>query len=260
MNDMLSGRVAIVTGAGQGIGAGIAASLASFGTTLVIADVDGAKAEQQAAQLRESGAETLAVRHDVTDGESGFALADKTLEKFGKIDILVNNAGTSGRTPLVEMEPEAWDTIININLTGTQRTTRAIAPVMKDAGSGSIVTISSVLGRTAKPNMTHYVSSKFGVIGFAQALALELAPFGVRSNVVCPGIVRTRQWEWELAEIAEANNFSVDDAWQSVLDLIPLGFPQSAEDIGNAVAFLSSPLASSITGQALNVDGGYDMH
>ncbi len=195
----------------------------------------------------------------MTSSESGAALAERVTGELGRIDLLVNNAGISGRVPLDEMADRTWDAMINVNLTGVARTSRAVVPVMKQQGAGNIVSVSSVAGRAGKANMTHYCASKFGVIGFTQSLALELALTGVRANTVCPGIVRTAMWDVELAEISEARGISVDQAWADTLAGIPLNRPQTPADIGNAVAFLASPLAGNITGQALNVDGGFEM-
>jgi meso-butanediol dehydrogenase/(S,S)-butanediol dehydrogenase/diacetyl reductase len=155
------------------------------------------------------------------------------------------------------MSDRIWDSMVAVNLTGVHRTTRAVVRVMEEQGSGSIISISSVAGRQGKAHMTHYSATKFAVIGFTQALALELGPTGIRVNAVCPGMVRTAMWEAELAEISEAKGISTEEAWQGVLDQIPLGRPQTPEDIGTAAAFLASPLAHNITGQALNVCGGF---
>jgi NAD(P)-dependent dehydrogenase (short-subunit alcohol dehydrogenase family) len=149
--------------------------------------------------------------------------------------------------------------MVNVNLTGVHRTTRAVAQVMKAQGSGNIINVSSVAGRAGKANMTHYCATKFGVIGFSQSLALELAGHGIRVNAVCPGIVRTALWEVELEEISQARNIPIEEAWDDVLAGIPLNRPQTPEDIGNAAAFLASPLAANITGQALNVCGGFEL-
>lgn len=257
---ILPGAVAVVTGSGQGIGAGIAATLARCGASVVIADLDGTKAAECAAELRSQGLRSIGVQHDVTNGASGFALVEAVKAEFGRIDILVNNAGISGRVPLIEMGESAWDAMISVNLTGVQRTTRAVVPVMCEQGSGSIVNISSVVGRSGKANMTHYSASKFGVVGFTQALALELAEHNVRVNAICPGIVRTAMWEVELAEISAARGISIDDAWDAALEQVPLNRPQSPEDIGYTAAFLSSSLGGNITGQSLNVDGGFEIH
>ena len=255
----LAGHVAVVTGSGEGIGAGIARTLGGFGATIVITDIDEQKAVKQAATLEGDGITSLGVHHDVTDGESGRALAEKVIGAFGHVDVLVNNAGISGRAPIDEMTDRQWDAMVNVNLTGVQRTTRAIAPHLKNQRHGSIISISSVAGRSGKANMSHYCATKFGVIGFSQSLALELAPYNVRVNSVCPGVVRTHVWEVELAEISEAKGITVEKAWAETLAGVPLNRPQTPEDIGNAVAFLASPLAGNITGQALNVDGGFEL-
>jgi meso-butanediol dehydrogenase/(S,S)-butanediol dehydrogenase/diacetyl reductase len=259
LEGLLAGQVAAVTGSGEGIGAGVATRLAEFGASVVIMDIDASKAEYRAAVLREAGHDAIGIQHDVTDGASGVSAADAVLAAYGRVDVLVNNAGISGRTPLVEMSDATWDAMIAVNLTGVQRTSRAFVPHMIERRSGSVISISSVAGRSGKANMTHYCATKFGVIGFSQSLALELAPFDVRVNAVCPGIVRTQMWEVELAEISEAQGISTEAAWDLVLTGVPLGRPQSPEDIGAAVGFLASPLAANITGQALNVDGGFEM-
>lgn len=257
---LLEDRVAIVTGSAQGIGAGIAATLGRFGAQVVIADLDADRASARAETLVADGIRAIGVAHDVTSADSSDALAEHVRSALGRIDVLVNNAGLSGRTPLAEMSDAMWDSMIAVNLTGVQRTSRAVARVMKEQGSGSIVSVSSVAGRQGKANMTHYSATKFGVIGFTQALALELGRTGIRVNAVCPGMVRTAMWEVELAEISEARGITTEEAWQGVLDDIPLGRPQTAEDIGRAVAFLSSSLAHNITGQALNVCGGFALN
>jgi len=256
---LLSGQVAVVTGAGQGIGAGIARSLASFGASVVVASLTEARAQVTADAITLESGRAVGIQHDVTDSASCEALAVAAFDVFGPVDLLVNNAGTSGRAPLDEMDESTWDLMINLNLTGVQRTTRAFVAGMKARRKGSIVSISSVAGRSGKANMSHYCATKFGVIGFSQALALELAPFNVRVNCVCPGIVRTRLWEIELEEMAKARSVTIEEAWDIALEVIPLRRPQSAEDIGAAVAFLASPLAGNITGQSLNVDGGYEL-
>lgn len=256
---LLAGQVVVVTGAGQGIGAGIARSLGLFGASVVVASLTESRALETAAALTARGISAIGVRHDVTNSASCDALAAAAVDAFGAVDLLVNNAGTSGRSPLDEMDESTWESMIDVNLTGVQRTTRPFVAQMKERRHGSIVSISSVAGRAGKANMSHYCATKFGVIGFSQALALELAPFNVRVNCVCPGIVRTRLWEIELEEISLARNVTIEEAWNIALESIPMRRPQTPEDIGAAVAFLASPLAKNITGQSLNVDGGYEM-
>lgn len=257
---LLKDQVAIVTGSAQGIGEGIATALGRFGARVVIADLNEAKAQETASRLVDDGIRAVGFGHDVTSTDSSEALAAQVKAEFGRIDVLVNNAGLSGRTPIVDMSDRTWDSMIAVNLTGVQRTTRAVTRVMKEQGSGSIISVSSVAGRQGKANMTHYSATKFAVIGFTQALALELGSTGIRVNAVCPGMVRTAMWEVELAEISEAQGISTEEAWQGVLDQIPLGRPQTPQDIGTAAAFLASPLAHNITGQALNVCGGFALN
>lgn len=258
-NGLFAGKVAVVTGASDGIGVGIARTLGRHGASVVLTGTTEAKVAKSAERLAEEGIEALGVQQDVTDSASCRALAEATFSHFGAVDLLVNNAGISGRVPLDQMTDDEWDAMIDVNLTGVERTTRAFLSHMKQRRSGAIINISSIAGRGGKAAMTHYCATKFGVIGFSQALARELAPFTVRVNVVCPGIVRTRLWEIELREIAEARGITVEEAWDLTMESIPLGRPQTPDDIGEAVAFLGSDLALNITGQALNVDGGHTM-
>jgi NAD(P)-dependent dehydrogenase (short-subunit alcohol dehydrogenase family) len=255
----LDGQVAVITGASKGIGAGIAETLAAAGATVVVTGRSADEAREEAGRLAASGHRALGLELDVLNTDSCQEMAHQVLTSFGRLDLLVNNAGISNRMPLVEMADPHWDEMIAVNLTGVERVTRAVVPHMIERRTGSIVSISSIAGRVGKENMTHYCATKFGVIGFTRALAYELAPFNIRVNCVCPGIIRTRLWEIELEEIAQARGITVAEAWDATVREIPLGRPQTAVDIGAAVAFLGSGLASNITGQSLNVDGGFVM-
>ena len=253
---LLDGNIAIVTGSSHGIGSGIAETLAAAGAAVVVTGRNGNEARSQAQRLNAAGHSALGIELDVSNGASCEALVRSVLSEYGGIDLLVNNAGISGRMPLADMEDDVWDRMIEVNLTGVERMTRAVLPHMMRRRTGSIVSISSIAGRTGKANMSHYCATKFGIIGFTQALALELAEHRIRVNCVCPGIIRTRLWEIELQEIADARGITVEQAWQATVEGIPLEQPQTSFDIGAAVAFLGSSLASNITGQSLNVDGG----
>jgi NAD(P)-dependent dehydrogenase (short-subunit alcohol dehydrogenase family) len=251
----LEERVALVTGAGSGIGRGIASVLARQGATLVLTDLDEARASAVAGEL---GA--TALRHDVTSWASCRAVVDHTLKSHGQIDILVNNAGVSRSVPFHELDEAEWDRVLGVNLKGVFLTTRAVVPHMMERRRGSIISISSMVGKEAIPLFVHYSASKFAVIGLTQGLAKEMAPYGVRVNAVCPGVVRTPLWEPLLEQLSATKGITRDQAWQEFVDGIPLGRPQEPEDIGEAVAFLASERARNMTGQGINVTGGMQLH
>jgi meso-butanediol dehydrogenase / (S,S)-butanediol dehydrogenase / diacetyl reductase len=251
----LEDRVALITGAGSGIGRGIASVLAHEGATLVLTDLDEDRARAVADEL---GA--TALRHDVTSWTSCQAVVDHTLKSHGQIDILVNNAGVSRSVPFHELDEAEWDRVQNVNVKGVFLTTRAVVPHMMERRRGSIINISSMVGKEAIPLFVHYSASKFAVIGLTQGLAKEMAPYDVRVNAVCPGVVRTPLWEPLLEQLSATKGITRDQAWQEFVDGIPLGRPQEPEDIGEAVAFLASDRARNMTGQGINVTGGMQLH
>jgi meso-butanediol dehydrogenase / (S,S)-butanediol dehydrogenase / diacetyl reductase len=252
---LLAGKVALVTGAGSGIGRGIASVLGREGAELVLTDLDRGAAERAAAELG-----GRALRHDVTSADQCRAVVASTLDELGRIDVLVNNAGVSRSVPFTELDEAEWDRVLDVNAKGVFLTTRAVAPHMIERRSGSIISISSMVGKEGIPFFTHYCASKFAVIGFTQALAKELAPHGVRVNAVCPGVVRTPLWEPLLDQLSATKAITRDEAWQEFIDGIPLGRPQDPQDIGEAVAFLASERARNMTGQGVNVTGGMQLH
>ena len=251
----LEGRVAIITGAGAGIGEGIARVLAAHGARVVLTDIS----TDHIGEVAESLGGT-ACAQDVTDWNSCQRVVAATLEQHGKIDILVNNAGVSKSVPFHELDEAEWDRVHNVNVKGVFLATRAVVPHMMKRRSGSIVSISSMVGKEAIPLFVHYSASKFAVIGMTQGLAKEMAPYGVRVNAVCPGVVRTPLWDPLLDQLAANKGISRDEAWGEFVADIPLRRPQEVEDIGEAVAFLASDLAKNMTGQGINVTGGQQLH
>jgi len=264
----LTGRVAIVTGGGGGIGEGICRCLAREGADVVVSDLDANLADRVASEVKVDGRRALSVKTDVRKAADCQALIDTTLKEMGKIDILVCSAGVSGirlnsdvPDVIENLSEEDWDLTIDVNLKGVFLCNRAVAPIFKEQRSGKIVNISSMGGRRGTEILAHYCASKAGVIVFSQSVALQLAPFNVNVNTICPGMIYTPLWKYA----AHALSFSIPQLKEmdekeafhaQARSVIPLRRPQTAEDIGNAVVFLASAEAENITGQALNVDGG----
>ncbi len=252
----LSGKVALVTGGASGIGAGIASVLAGRGAKVAIGDLDERAAASVAAGLY--GGNSLGLRLDVTDRASTSTALDQVEELLGPVDVLVNNAGVSDVAPFLDITDQDWDRLMNVNLRGVLVVTQRVLGGMRQRRSGRVINISSMAGKEGLPNLAHYCATKFGVIGLTQSLAKEVAPDNVTVNAVCPGVVRTPLWDDPDAGILR--DLGGETGWQAFIDGIPLGRPQTAEDIGNACAYLASDLAANITGEALNVSGGQQMH
>jgi NAD(P)-dependent dehydrogenase (short-subunit alcohol dehydrogenase family) len=247
----LDGRVALVTGGASGIGAGIARVLASTGARVAIGDLD----ENAAAAAAGAG---LGVRLDVTDRGVVDQAVSRVERELGPVDVLVNNAGISNVAPFCEITDADWDRLMGVNLRGVLVVTQRVLPSMLERRTGRISNIASMAGKEGLPNLAHYCATKFGVIGLTQSLAREVADRDVTVNAVCPGVVRTPLWDDPDTGILR--ELDGENGWQAFLAGIPLGRPQSAEDIGHACAYLASDEAANITGEALNVSGGQQMH
>lgn len=274
----LAKQVAIVTGAGGGLGRGICRSLAEAGACVVVSDLALSAAEVVASELKSDGFEALAVQTDVTNRQSCEQLREAALSAFGRLDILVCNAGVGGLPqgkgappPLIEnITDEDWDLVMQVNVKGVFNSCRAVIAHFKEQGAGRIINISSVAGCQGIEFLPAYAASKAAVISFTQSLALQLAPFHVNANTICPGIIWTPMWEGLANYLADgmAGNSPGDDGraeptevFDSVVkQMIPFGNPQQAQDIGASVVFLSAAESKEITGQALNVCGGMRMN
>jgi NAD(P)-dependent dehydrogenase (short-subunit alcohol dehydrogenase family) len=253
----LTGKVALVTGGASGIGAGIARVLAASGALVAIGDLDRGAAADVAGVLPGAGTR-LGVRLDVTDREAVDQAVTRIEQDLGPVDVLVNNAGISSVAPFLDISDRDWDRLIGVNLRGVLVVTQRVLPSMLRRRSGRIINISSMAGKEGLPNLAHYCATKFGVIGLTQSLAKEVAASHVTVNAVCPGVVRTPLWDDPDTGILR--QLDGENGWQAFLAGIPLGRPQSAEDIGYACAYLASDAAANITGEALNVSGGQQMH
>ena len=260
----VSGKVAVVTGGGRGIGRGIVLVLARNGADVVAADINVEDAQSVAQEVADSGSQSMAVWLDVTDQQSVDRMAQEVIARFGRIDILVNNAGiiaASGWERRERPSEEDWDQVYEVNVKGVARVTEAVARSMKERRYGKIVNISSIAGRVASPLHPPYGASKAGVISLTQASARELAPFNVNVNAICPGLIWTPIWEriasHEVLHDKNVEGLNTREVFDlNVRDRTLLGREQTPEDIGNLAAFLASDYAENITGQAINVSGG----
>ncbi len=251
----LAGKVALVTGGASGIGAGIAKVLAEAGACVAIGDLDEAGAVDIARHLPGRG---LGVRLDVTGRASTDEAISRIERELGPVDVLVNNAGISSVTPFAQITDAEWTRLFEVNLRGVLVVTQRVLGPMIERRAGAIINISSMAGKEGLPNLAHYCATKFGVIGLTQSLAKEVAAFDVTVNAVCPGVVRTPLWDHPDTGILR--DLDGENGWDAFVGGIPLGRPQSAEDIGHACAYLASDVAANITGEALNVSGGQQMH
>lgn len=248
-------RSILVTGAGSGIGAGIAEQLAVDGHRLICTDLDAEAAERTAATIRAAGGRAVGHRLDVTDDASVDALL-AALD--APVEVLVNNAGLQHVSRLEDFPIEKWDLLVQVMLTGVARLTRAVLPGMRAQGFGRIVNIGSIHSLVASPFKSAYVAAKHGLIGFSKVIALETADTDVTINTVCPTYVRTPLVEKQIADQARVHGLSEDEVVEKImLKPMPKGVFISFEELAGITAFLISPVARNMTGQALVVDGGW---
>jgi gluconate 5-dehydrogenase len=245
----LSGRTAIVTGGGSGIGRQMAEALAELGAGVVICARNLERCQQAAAELGELGVQTLALRCDLRQPDDVQAVVDQTVEQFGRVDVLVNDAGTTWGAPAVETPLHGWQKVIDVNLTGLFLMSQAVARQMMAQGGGVIVNIASVAGLGGSPpgilDAVAYSASKGGVITLTRDLAWKWASHGIRVNAIAPG--------WFPSDMSRS---VLDHHGDELLTGIPLGRFGGTEDLKGAIAFLASPASAYVTGHTLVVDGG----
>jgi len=264
VNIRFDGKTAIATGSGSGIGRVIARTLAESGANVAIADIQLDLAQQTAAEIeKDFKVGALAVKVDISKEADVHAMVEQTVARFGSVDILVNNAGLSYPVKLTEMTPEKWNPMIAVNLTGTMHCGKAaITQMVKQGRGGVVLNISSKSGVRGSAELSHYCATKFGVIGLAQSWAREFAKQGIRCCSILPGNVFEGSGIWNaefVAKQAAKLGIKPEEVRGHYDSLVPLGRSCTPQDIANAVVFLSSDLASYITGISLLVDGGQEM-
>jgi len=243
----LEGQVAIVTGAGQGIGRAIALTLAKEGAAVIVNDINLESAKKVADEIKSLGGQAQAIKADVSKGEEVNTLVEKTLDNFKKIDILINNAGTAKLTPTMELTEAEWDSTIDVNLKGQFLCSQAVAKHMIQQRRGKIVNIASIGAHIGTPGLVAYSASKGGVIQLTKVLAVEWGKHNINVNAVSPGLTMT-----ELVKAVFKNRPEFTEG----VERIPLQRLAMPEDIANAVLFLASSESDYITGQVIIVDGG----
>jgi 3-oxoacyl-[acyl-carrier protein] reductase len=246
--NQLANQIAVVTGAGRGIGRAIALKFANEGADVVVVSRTQENSEKVAAEIRALGRQAWAHAVDVADAAAVGAAAEKILAEAGKVDILVNNAGVTRDGLLLRMSDADWDTVLNTNLKGAFLVTKAFSRAMIKARSGRIINVSSIIGLIGNAGQCNYAASKAGLIGFTQSAAKELASRGITVNAIAPGFIQTDM----TAELKE-------DMKAALLKQIPLGCLGETDDIAGAALYLASPAARYVTGQVLTVDGGMVM-
>jgi NAD(P)-dependent dehydrogenase (short-subunit alcohol dehydrogenase family) len=261
MAGALTAKVAVITGAGQGLGRELALRFASEGATVVLAARSADKLATVAAEVAAAGGRALVVPTDVAREDQVAALRDRVASEAGPVDVLVNNSGVAGPTaPLWELSREDWDATFAVNVTGVFLMCRAFLPAMVERGSGSVVVIGSMTGKRALHGRTPYAASKTALIGLVRTLAWELGGSGVRVNLISPGAIAGSRLDGVIAARAAAMDRPEDEVRAELASVSPLARFVAAREIASAAVFLASEASSAITGEDLNVSVGAVMH
>lgn len=250
MNISFTGKTALVTGAGKGMGLATARAFAKAGASVMVADIDEEAATKAADELIKAGCKAAAMRCDVADEAQVKAVAEKTVALFGGLDAAYNNAGIQSLiTDTADLTAEEWDRVFSVNLRGVFLCMKYELLQMRAQGSGAIVNCSSIGGLIGLPGRAAYHAAKHGVLGLTKSAALEYAPKGIRINAICPGTIRTPMVE----DMFAAGDLSEED----VVKLAPINRLGEASEIADAVLWLCSPMSAYVIGQSIAVDGGY---
>jgi NAD(P)-dependent dehydrogenase (short-subunit alcohol dehydrogenase family) len=260
---VLKDRVALITGGGRGIGRGVALRFAREGAKLALVDIEQSHLDETVAELAKASPQTecIAVRGDVSQGADVQRFFDETLGRFGRLDVLVNNAGIGNPPlPIINMPEEGWDRTLAVNLKSVFLCSKAAAnQFIKQGGGGRIVSVASQAGKTGYAMLTPYCASKAGIILFTQAFAKEVAAHKINVNCVCPGTIDTPLLRGGIEE-ASGGAIKFEQLVGGVLPSIPLGRVGYPEDVAKIITFLASDEADYMTGQAINITGGQEMH
>lgn len=256
---LLDGKVAVITGAGSGIGRSITLHYAQEGAAVVAADVNEQAARAVVAELPKTTQKSIAVGVDVTSKASCQALYKTVYEYYGRIDIAGNNAGVSTMNRIVDLSEQEWDFNMDVNAKGVFLCTQAVLPYMMEQGHGRIINTASMAGKRGTPLLAHYAASKWAVIGFTKSTALEVAEYGITVNCVCPGYVKTGMQERETVWEAGLRGMQPQDVLAEYIRLTPMRRIETAEDVARIYVFLASYLADFVTGEAVDVTGGADL-
>ena len=261
MNMKLKDKVAIVTGAGRGIGRGIALRLANDGADVVVVDVNSETVKKVAKEIEAVGRKSIAIVADVSNGAAVNAMVEQVVGEFGKLDIMVANAGICQVKAAIEITEEEWDRIFAVNTKGIFLCDQAAAKQMMKGKikHGKIINCSSIAGHSGFSLMSSYSATKFAVVGFTQALAKELGPFGINVNAYCPGIVGTDMWDLIDEKMGVYLGLPKGDTLKKYTELITLGRVETPADVACLVSYLASADSDYMTGQAINICGGIIM-
>jgi meso-butanediol dehydrogenase/(S,S)-butanediol dehydrogenase/diacetyl reductase len=262
----LDGRIALISGSGRGIGRAMALRYAREGATVVVTDLDEVGARAVVEEIRSLGATADAFQVDVGDPDQSAAMIGRTVDRFGRLDILVNNAGVIRVRPLLELTPQDWDFVNDVNARGLffalQAGARQMlqqAPMGEGRPRGKIINVASIAGRSGRPMFAAYAASKAAAISITQSAAAALAP-DLTVNAICPGVVETEMWRLIDREWTQSDQRPAGSAWQDRIRGIPMGRPQTPEDLVGMAVFLASADSDYITGQSYHVDGGLAMY
>jgi NAD(P)-dependent dehydrogenase (short-subunit alcohol dehydrogenase family) len=257
----MTGKTAVITGAGSGIGRGIALVLARDGAEVAVVDKQRERATSVAKEVESLGREAIALSTDVSQSDEVNDMVKVVLHRFDKIDVLVNNVAIRGQVaPVLDLDESNWDMVMSVNAKSAFLCSKAVAPHMIRQRAGKIINISATAGKRNNALSAHYGASKFALIGFTQALALELAPYGINVNAVCPGPTDTPMW-WAFVRSESHREGISPESWSERFcrERIPLGRMNTPEDIGHLVSFLASDEAGAITGIAFTISGGMEL-
>lgn len=265
-----AGSVVAVTGAGQGIGRGLAQAFAAQGARLVVSDIDAAAAEATAQALRDAGHQAVALRVDVRNADQAADQVATAVRHFGRLDVMLCNAGIMQIKPLMDLDAADWDRMLGVNVVGSFLTLQAAArqmltqaPAAEGRPCGKIINIASIAGRPGAGAIAsviaHYRASKAAVISLTQSAAFTLAP-KLTVNAICPGLVDTDMWRGMDRDYGALQGLAQGETWRQRIAGVPLGRPQTPADVAGLALYLASPAADYMTGQSINIDGGLMMN